>query len=83
METATTQRGTLGIDIINPDSCDLAWRMLANVKLIHTDPEKIWKTADNNIKNALKRYPPSPKEIKEKKQQWAKEDAAKKPSQPQ
>jgi hypothetical protein len=83
METATRHLGTLGIDIINPHSRDLAWRMLANVKLIHTDPEKIWKTADNNIKNAFKRYPPSPKEIEAKKQQWAKEDAAKKPSQPQ
>jgi len=83
METSTTHKGTLGIDLINPHSRDLAWRMLANVKIIHTDPEKIWKTADSNIKNAFKRYPPSPKEIEEKKQQWAKEDAAKKPSQPQ
>lgn len=82
METATMHRGTLGIDIINPHSRDLAWRMLANVKLTHTDPEKIWKTADNNIKNAFKRYPPAPKEVEEKKKQWAKEDAAKKTSQP-
>jgi hypothetical protein len=57
--------------------------MLANVKIFDTDPDKIWKTADSNIKNAFKRYPPSPKEIEEKKQQWAKEDAAKKPRQPQ
>jgi hypothetical protein len=56
---------------------------LANVKIYHTDPDKIWKTADSNIKNAFKRFPPSPKDIEEKKQQWAKEDAAKKPSQPQ
>ena len=83
MDTSKTHLGILGIDIINPHSRDLAWRMLANVKLIHTDPEKIWKTADNNIKNGFKRYPPSPKEVEEKKQQWAKEDAAKKPSQPQ
>ena len=80
METATTHMGTLGID---PHSRDLAWRMLANVKIIHTDPDKIWKTADSNIKNAFKRFPPSPKEIEEKKLQWAKEDTTKKPSQPQ
>jgi uncharacterized protein YheU (UPF0270 family) len=83
METSATQVGTLGIDLIDPHSRDLAWRMLVNVKILHTDPEKIWKTADSNIKNAFKRYPPSAKAIEEKKQQWAKEDAAKKPSQPQ
>jgi Domain of unknown function (DUF4136) len=82
METSTTHKGTLGIDLINPHSRDLAWRMLANVKILHTDPEKIWKTADSNIKNAFKRYPPSPTEIEKKKQQWAKEDAAKKSPQP-
>lgn len=61
--------GTLGIDRIDPHSRDLAWRMLANVKIYHTEPDKIWKTADSNIKNAFKRFPPSPKDIEEKKQQ--------------
>jgi hypothetical protein len=83
METSTTHLGTLGIELIDAHSRDLTWRMFARVKIIHTEPDKIWKTADDNIKNAFKRYPPSPKEIEEKKQQWAKEDAAKKPSQPQ
>src|ERR1700757_256043 len=82
METSTKHTGTLGIDLIDPHSRDLAWRMLANVKIYHTDPDKIWKTADSNIKNAFKRFPPSAKDIEEKKQQWAKEDAAKKPSEP-
>ena len=82
MDASKTHLGTLGIDLIDPHSRDLAWRMLANVKIFDTDPDKIWKTADSNIKNAFKRYPPSPKEIEEKKQQWAREDAAKKPSQP-
>jgi hypothetical protein len=80
METSTTHLGTLGIELIDPHSRDLTWRMFAHVKIIHTEPDKIWKTADSNIKNAFKRYPPSPKDIEEKKQQWAKEDAAKKPS---
>jgi len=35
-------------------------------KIIQTDPDKIWKTADSNIKNAFKRYPPSPKTSKQK-----------------
>jgi hypothetical protein len=51
-------------------------------KIIHNDPDKSWKTADSNIKNAFKRYPPSPKDTEAKKQQWAKEDAAKKSPQP-
>jgi hypothetical protein len=82
MDTFTTHQGTLGIELIDEKARDLAWRMFASVKIIHTDPEKIWKTADSNIKNAFKRYPPSPKDTEAKKQQWAKEDAAKKSSQP-
>jgi hypothetical protein len=56
--------------------------MFASVKILHTDPDKIWKTADSNIKNAFKRYPPSPKDIQAKKKQWAKEDTLQKPQQP-
>lgn len=41
--------------------------MFASVQIIHTDPDKIWKTADGNIKNAFKRYTPSPKEVEAKK----------------
>jgi hypothetical protein len=77
MDTSTTHQGTLAIELIDTQSSELAWRMFASVKLIHTDPDKIWKTADSNIKNAFKSYPPSPKAVDAKKQQWAKEDAAK------
>ena len=83
MDTYTTHLGTLGIELIQDKARDLAWRMFVSVKIINSDPDKIWKTADRNIKNAFSRYPPSPKDIDAKKQQWAKEDAAKKPSQPQ
>ena len=82
MDTYTTHEGTLGIELIGANSRDLAWRMFASVKLNETDPQKIWNIADGNIKNGFKRFPPSPKDIETKKQQWAKEDAAKKPSQP-
>jgi hypothetical protein len=82
MDTFSTHQGTLGIELINAKTRDLVWRMFASVKLIHTNPDKIWKTADSNVKNAFKRYPPSPKAVEAKKQQWAKEDAAKNPSQP-
>ena len=82
MDTYTTHEGTLGIELIAPNSRDLAWRMFASVKITETDPQKIWKIADGNIKNGFKRFPPSPRDIQAKKQQWAKEDAAKKSSQP-
>jgi hypothetical protein len=81
MDTYTTHEGTLGIELIAANLRDLAWRMFASVKINETDPQKIWKIADGNIKNGFKRFPPSPKDIEAKKQQWAKEDAAK-PSQP-
>jgi hypothetical protein len=55
METSMTHIGTLGIDLIDPHSRDLAWRILANVKIYHTDSDKIWKTADSNIQNAFRR----------------------------
>ena len=82
METYTSHTGTLGIELIDAQSRDLTWRMFVSLKIIHTDSDKIWKTVDGNIKNAFKGYPPSPKAMEAKKQQWAKEDAAKKPSQP-
>jgi hypothetical protein len=82
LESSTTHEGTLSIELINSKSRELAWRMFASVKIIHTDPDKIWKTADNNIKDAFKRYAPSVKEIRAKKQQWAKEGAAKKSTHP-
>ncbi len=80
MESYTTHQGLLAIELISAKTRGLVWRMFATVKLIHTDPDKIWKTADSNIKDAFKNYPPSPKAIEAKKQQWAKEDSAKKPS---
>jgi hypothetical protein len=82
MDTYTTHEGTLGIELIAANSRDLAWRMFASVKINETDPQKIWKIADGNIKKGFKRFPPSPKDIEAKKQQWAKEDAEKKLSQP-
>jgi hypothetical protein len=82
MSTPVTHKGLLGIEMIDAKARDLAWRLFVSEKIIHNDPDKIWKTADSNIKNAFKRYPPSPKDTEAKKQQWAKEDAAKKSPQP-
>ncbi|HEY2823225.1 MAG TPA: DUF4136 domain-containing protein [Candidatus Acidoferrum sp.] len=82
MNTTTSHLGTLGIELIDPKSRDLAWRMFASAKLYHNDDEKIWKTADSNIKKAFKSYPPSAKDIETTKARWAKEDAAPKTGQP-
>ena len=82
MSTSNTHKGTIGIELIDAKGRDLAWRLFASEKIIHSDPDKIWKTIDNNIQNAFKTYPPTPQAIEKKKQEWAKQDAAKKPSQP-
>jgi hypothetical protein len=81
MTANSTRQGLLGIELINAKTKDLAWRLFVSAKLYHTDPNKIWKTADDNIKSAFQDYPPSPKAIEAKKKEWAKEDAAQKLSQ--
>jgi uncharacterized protein DUF4136 len=82
MSTPVTHLGLLGIELIDAKARDLAWRLFVSEKIIHSDPDKIWKTADKNIINAFKNYPPTPKAIEEKKAERIKMDAAKKPAQP-
>ena len=72
----------LGIELIDAKARDLAWRLFVSEKIIHSDPDKIWKTADKNIINAFKNYPATEQAIEAKKAEWAKEDAAKKPAKP-
>ena len=82
MSTPVTHKGLLGVELIDARASDLAWRLFVSEKIIHSDPDKIWKTADNNIKKAFKSFPPTAKAIEEKKAEWAKMDAAKKSTQP-
>jgi hypothetical protein len=82
MSTPVTHKGTLGIELIDAKARDLAWRLFVSEKIIHNDPDKIWKTAEDNIIKAFKSYPPTAKAIEEKKAEWAKLDAAKKPARP-
>jgi hypothetical protein len=82
MSTPVTHTGLLGIELIDAKARDLAWRLFVSEKIIHNDPDKIWKTADSNIKKAFRSYPPTAKAIEEKKAEWAKIDAAKKSAQP-
>src|SRR6516164_6056695 len=77
MSTPVTHKGLLGIELIDAKTRDLAWRLFVSEKIIHNDPDKIWKTADSNIKKAFKSYPPTAKAIEEKKAEWAKIDAGK------
>jgi hypothetical protein len=78
MDTPNTHKGTIGIELINPKSRDLAWRLFVSEKIIHRDPDKIWKVVDSNIKKGFQSYPPTANAIEEKKQERAKVDAAKK-----
>ena len=82
MSTPVTHKGLLGIELIDTKTRDLAWRLFVSEKIIHNDPDKIWKTADKNIVKAFKSYPPTPKDIEEKKAERAKIDATKKSAQP-
>jgi hypothetical protein len=81
MSTPVTHKGLLGIELIDAKARDLAWRLFVSEKIIHNDPDKIWKIADKNILKAFKSYPPTAKAIEEKKAEWAKIDASKKPAQ--
>jgi hypothetical protein len=82
MSTPVTHKGLLGIELIDAKARDLAWRLFVSEKIIHNDPDKIWKTADSNIIKAFKNYPPTAGAIAEKKAAWAKAEAAKKSAQP-
>lgn len=82
MHTNTPNEGTIGIEMIDANTKSLAWGMHATQKIIHIDPDKIWKSVDSSIKKGFKAYQPSPEAIEAKKQQWAKEDADKKSSEP-
>jgi hypothetical protein len=81
MSTPVTHKGLLGIELIDAKARDLAWRLFVSEKIIHSDPDKIWKTADKNILKAFKSYPPTAKAIEEKKAEWAKIDVGKKSAQ--
>ena len=82
MSTPVTHQGLLGIELIDAKARELVWRLFVSEKIIHSDPDKIWKTADTNIIKAFKNYPPTPGAIEKKKAERAKIDAAKKSAQP-
>ncbi len=63
----SAKEGCLIIDLIDPRSKDLAWRLY----LIHkiTLPDKEWKKADDELTKGFESYPPSDKEKEAKKKE--------------
>jgi uncharacterized protein DUF4136 len=66
---SSAKEGSLIIDLIDPRSKALVWRLF----LIHkiTTPDKEWKKADDELTKAFESYAPSAKEIEEKKKERA------------
>lgn len=69
VSAASAKEGSLLIDLINRRNKDLVWRLY----LIHkiTTPDKEWKKADDEITKGFENYPPSAKELEEKKKERA------------
>jgi Domain of unknown function (DUF4136) len=67
VSASTAKEGSLIIDLINSQTKELAWRMF----LIHkiTTPDKEWKKADDEITKGFDSFPPSGKEVEEKKKE--------------
>lgn len=65
----SAKEGCLIIDLIDPRSKDLAWRLY----LIHkiTLPDKEWKKADDELTKGFESYPPSDKEKEAKEKERA------------
>jgi Domain of unknown function (DUF4136) len=66
VSNASAKDGSLIIDLIDPKSKDLAWRVYLMRKI--TTPDKEWKKADEELAKAFDAYPPSTaeKEAKQK-----------------
>jgi Domain of unknown function (DUF4136) len=66
---SSAKEGSLIVDLIDPRSKNLAWRLY----LIHkiTTPDKEWKKADEEITKAFDNYPPSGAQISAKKKDRA------------
>ncbi len=69
VSASSSKEGSLIIDLIDPRTKALVWRLF----LIHkiTTPDKEWKKADDELTKAFESYPPSAKEIEEKKKERA------------
>lgn len=70
VSASSTREGTLVLDLIDPRSKALAWRLYLIRKI--TNPDKDWKKADEEFAKGFESYPPTEKD-KEAKQKERRE----------
>ena len=73
MSASSTREGMLVLDLIDAKNKDLAWRLYLVRKIVKVD--KDWKKADLDFSNGFDSYPPSAKQIEQKKKERANERA--------
>ena len=73
MSASSTREGMLVLDLIDAKNKDVAWRLYLVRKIVKVD--KDWKKADPDFSNGFESYPPSAKQIEQKKKERANERA--------
>jgi Domain of unknown function (DUF4136) len=69
VSASSAKEGCLIIDLIDPRTKDLAWRLYMIHKI--TLPDKEWKKAEDELTKGFESYPPSDKEREERKKERA------------
>jgi hypothetical protein len=69
VSASSTREGMLVLDLIDARNKDLAWRLYLVRKIVKVD--KDWKKADQDFTEGFESYPPSAKQIDEKKKDRA------------
>jgi hypothetical protein len=69
VSASSGKEDSLVIDLIDPRSRDLTWRLYLTRKI--TSPDKEWKKEDEELTRAFDSFPPSEKERDEKKKERA------------
>ncbi len=67
MQATSTKEASLILDLIDPHSKKLAWRLYISMKVYNND--KAWKSADKDFTEGFKSFPPSPQEIADKRKE--------------
>lgn len=79
MSASSTREGMLVLDLIAAKNKDLAWRKYLVRKIVKVD--KDWKKADQDFRKGFESYPPSAKQIEQKKEGRANEKPKPEPMQ--
>ncbi len=69
MRSESALDASLVIDLIDPNRKDLAWRLYMEQKIV--DDDSIWNKVLNEISRGFESYPPSRKQIEEKRKERA------------